>query len=212
MPSSATFCFTRLKGRERNWQPLAEHLASATLPQVDPLGIRCWGAWSGLFGIASNEIVLMTSAETNVEHIALLNSRLADAPCLIGEQHLLRATVRPNDTRPLTRPGLYVFRFFDVRNADVDEIVRLSSQAWMTFEATDAYRAEPQGLFCQSDRRAARGIMLLCTWYDGFESWQVSRAPPPEAADNFRRRHALTTATIAYATNLIPTWVPPVNS
>jgi hypothetical protein len=45
--------------------------------------------------------------------------------------------------------------------------------------------------------------MLLCTWYDGLESWQLSREPAPEAATNFRRRHALTLGTIAYATRLI---------
>ncbi len=203
MSPASTFCYTRLKGRERNWQPLAEHLVAVTLPQLDARGIQRWGAWFGLFGIGSNEIVLVTSAAASLEHIALLNAHLAEAPCLVAEQHLLHATVRPDDTRALTRPGLYVFRFFDVRNADVDEIARLSLDAWTTFETTDTYKAQPQGLFCQSELRETRGIMLLCTWYDGLESWQVSRAPPAGAADNFRRRHALTMATIAYATNLI---------
>jgi len=62
-----------------------------------------------------------------------------------------------------------------------------------------------EGLFRLRDRSVAAGLMLLCTWYDGLESWQVSREPPPEAAENFRRRHALTRATIAYATRLITT-------
>ena len=112
--------------------------------------------------------------------------------------------MRPDHAQALTRPGLYVFRFFAVRNVDVGEIARLSREAWTTFESTNAYRAEPQGLFCQRDRRDANGVMLLCTWYDGLESWQTSREPPPEAAENFRRRHALTHGTIAYATRLIP--------
>ena len=112
--------------------------------------------------------------------------------------------MRPTDREPPTRPGLYVFRFFDVNNADVDEIAKLSFEAWTTFETTDAYRAQPQGLFCQNDRTDVRGIMLLCTWYDGLESWQTSRSPPAEAADNFRRRHQLTFGTIAYAANLVP--------
>ena len=45
--------------------------------------------------------------------------------------------------------------------------------------------------------------MLLVTWYDGFDSWQNSRNPDPAARENFRRRHALTTGTIAYATRLL---------
>ena len=201
---NATFCFTRLKGRERNWQLLARDLADAVLPALVPDGIRRWGMWSGLFGIGSNELVLMTSADAGVDHSALLNARIAAAPCAIVEQHLLRATVRPVDREPPTRPGLYVLRFFDVNNADVDEIARLSFDAWSTFETTDAYRAQPQGLFCQNDRTDARGIMLLCTWYDGLESWATSRSPPAQAAENFRRRQQLTFGTIAYAANLVP--------
>ena len=44
--------------------------------------------------------------------------------------------------------------------------------------------------------------MLLLTWYDGFESWQASRAPHPDALANFQRRAALTGGTVAYATRL----------
>jgi hypothetical protein len=47
--------------------------------------------------------------------------------------------------------------------------------------------------------------MLLVTWYDRLESWERSRTPPPEAAENFRERARLTTSSIAYATRLIGT-------
>jgi hypothetical protein len=203
MEPRSTFVYTRLKGTQRNWQPLYEHLSAATLPALADDAVNRWGEWSGLFGIGSNELVLMTSADAAIDHARLLNAHLTGVPGAVVEQHLLEPTVRPDTPRALTRPGLYVFRFFDVDHADVDEIARLSFDAWTTFESTSAYRAEPQGLFCQRDRRAANGIMLLCTWYDGLESWQTSREPPPEAAANFRRRHTLTRGTIAYATRLI---------
>lgn len=203
METRPTYCYTRLKGTQRNWQTLFDQLTASTLPALAEAGVKRWGAWSGLFGIGSNELVLMTFAEAAIDHVRLLNARIAAAPTAIVEQHLLEPTVRPGVAQGLTRPGLYVFRFFDVDNADVDEIAQLSLEAWTTFESATAYRAEPQGLFRLRDRRAATGLMLLCTWYDGLESWQVSREPPQEAAENFRRRHALTRGTIAYATRLI---------
>ncbi|HET6474408.1 MAG TPA: hypothetical protein VFG38_21400 [Pseudomonadales bacterium] len=203
MTLDATFCYTRLKAHDRNYQPVLDDVRSVALPALAPTGITRWGAWSGLFGIGSNEIVLMTASAAAVDHAGILNARLATAPGAIVEQHVLRPTVRPHDVAPLARPGLYVFRFFDVRHADVDEIARLSFDAWTTFETNVAYRAEPQGLFCQRDTRAPTGVMLLCTWYDGLESWQASRTPAPAATENFRRRHALTSGTIAYATRLI---------
>ncbi len=198
MNPASTFCFTRVKANERDWQPLFDRFKSFS----SAADVGLWGAWSGLFGVGSNEIILVTTSD-RVDHVAILNARVASAAGVIVEQHLLVATARPADMRPLTRPGLYVFRFFDVRNADVDTIVALSSEAWTTFESTQSYRAQPQGLFCQRDRRDPRGVMLLCTWYDGLESWQTSREPPPEAVANFRARHALTQGTIAYATRLI---------
>ena len=197
MNETTTFCYTRIKGSERDWQPLLDRVNAESDPDV---GI--WGAWSGVFGIGSNELVVMTTSDRG-DHGARFTASVAKASGVIVEQHLLTATARPTDTRQLTRPGLYVFRFFDVRNADVDEIVALSTQAWTTFESSGSYQSQPQGLFCPSDRRSTRGVMLLCTWYDGLESWQTSRAPPPEAAANFRRRHLLTQGTIAYATRLI---------
>ena len=203
MEARWTFAYTRLKGAQRNWQPLFDQLSASTLPALAGDGVNRWGAWSGLFGIGSNELILMTSASVAVDHANLLNARLAAVPGSVVEQHLLEPTVRPEADRALTRPGLYVFRFFDVDNADVDEVARLSLDAWTTFESASAYRAEPQGLFRLRDRRAVSGLMLLCTWYDGLESWQASREPPPQAAANFRRRHALTRGTIAYATRLI---------
>lgn len=203
MNAAPTFCYTRLKGTDRNWQPLYEQICASALPALASRGVDLWGAWSGLFGIASNEIVMMTAAQ-RPDHAAELHAHLQPLPCAVAEQYVLVATVRPTIATQLTRAGLYVLRFFDVYNRDVDEIATLSQRAWTTFETASTYQAQPQGLFCEQDRRAARGIMLLCTWYDGFESWQISREPAPEARANFRRRHELTFATNALAARLIP--------
>jgi len=119
----------------------------------------------------------------------------------------LDSTVRPETIAPLSGPGLYVFRVFFVHPEQCDELVALSRQAWETFETSTDYVSRPLGLFRpQQDGEPAldgRVRMLLVTWYDGFASWESSRAPAPEARENFRRRHALTAGTVAYATRLI---------
>jgi hypothetical protein len=96
---------------------------------------------------------------------------------------------------------------FEVRPEDCDEIVALSSQAWETFEGSDRYASQPRGLFRPRSRLGAQR-MLLVTWYDGFASWETSRTPAPQASENFRRRHALTGGTVAYATRLVENFVP----
>lgn len=191
-----TFAFLRIRGPERDWPPLREAIVSA-LPAE-----RVWGTFHGLFGIASNELVAVTVGDDAA--VAASVETVSGLDTVEGVASLtLVPTVRPTDSRPLTREGLYVFRFFEVAHRDVEEIAALSAEAWTSFETVDAYRAEPQGLFCQRDRSAEHGRMLLLTWYDGLNSWQTSRQPPQAARENFQRRHALTNGTVAYATRLV---------
>lgn len=191
----AIYHWLRVRSAGRSWTD-----AYTRFRESDPQGAKIWGAFSGLFGIGSNELVLVLHTEGAAPIRAVTKAGFE-----VVESHVLVPTVRPDKFEPLTRPGLYVFRFFDVAHEDVDEIAQLSSEAWTSFENTDACAAQPQGLFCQADRSGPRGVMVLLTWYDSLDSWQSSRKPAPEATDNFSRRGALTRGTIAYATRLVGT-------
>ena len=193
------FALTRLRANDRNFASMLEALSADENAVLLPA--KRWGAFSGLFGLASNELFLLSVGED-----LDLNARLLELdPVADAETLLLEATVRPTSSSPspLSRKGLYVFRFFEIAHEDVSEIAALSKEAWETFEATNDYSAEPQGLFCQADRSSEHGRMLLLTWYDGFDSWLTSRKPHPKARDLFMRRHAMTDGTVAYATRLL---------
>ena len=159
------------------------------------LGSASGGSFHGLFGIGTNELFVVTVAPAAIE---------ATADFDVVDGCLFEPTVRPTSPTPMTREGVYVFRFFDIDHANVDEIAELSRDAWKTFETSTDYQAEPQALFAEAERTGERGRMLLVTWYDGFESWQVSRSPPGDARDRFARRHRLMARAIPYATRLIP--------
>ena len=188
------YAFTRLSATGRNYGAAYRALLDGGLAPAS-----FWGVFHGLFGVASNELIVVSYGDVDQVHdnIAGLDEVVA------ANTLLLEPTVRPTEHAPRTREGLYVFRFFDVEHKDVDEIAALSFEAWKTFENVDDYQAEPQGLFRQQDTSAANGRMLLCTWYDGLNSWQASRTPPATAGENFRQRHTLTKGTIAYATRLL---------
>lgn len=62
MSVDETLCYTRLKAGPRNCQPLFAPLRSVTQPTLGESGVGLWDAWSGVFGIGSNDRVLMTSA------------------------------------------------------------------------------------------------------------------------------------------------------
>jgi len=200
-----SYCLYRIRAEGRDTAALEARLAAETVPAWSADGVTCWGCWRGLFGLASNELFVMTAAAGRRDLAPAAAALPAGAAVL--DTLVLDSTVRPASVAPLTEPGLYVFRFFYVRPDHCDELVSLSRQAWETFETSTAYASRPLGLFRpRVDGEPAldgRVRMLLVTWYDGFGSWQSSRSPAPEARENFRRRHALTAGTVAYATRLV---------
>ena len=191
------YAFTRLRTNAPDFAAAHGALRADGDAVLAPAAV--WGVFHGLFGVGSNELIVVTYGDVaGVQDAVAGLDEVSRADTL-----LLEPTVRPTEDAPRAREGLYVFRFFEVEHKDVDEIAALSFEAWKDFETADVYAAEPQGLFCEQDRSAPDGRMLLCTWYDGLNSWQASRTPPGEARANFRRRQALTKGTVAYATRLL---------
>lgn len=189
------FRFLHLRGSD--WRALADAVLRQDAPHRAGGGIGLWGLWRGHFGLASGDIYVILAGAVDDRPVA------AGGGVEIVEDRRLVPTARPTDAGPCTRQGLYVFRRFTVRNADVDEIVRLSADAWRTFETSGRYTARPMGLFTDADRSEEIGEMLLVTWYDGFAAWAESRNFVPGARENFQRRRALTRSTIAVATALV---------
>ena len=191
------FAYNRIQAEGANFRAAYESITGSDREKLGDAGI--WGAFFGLFGLSSRELIVVTTGD-----VANMDDRIRSVDGVQDVNSLyLEPTVRPIDYEPRTRAGLYVFRFFEVRNTDVDQIAQLSKTAWESFETSDEYQAIPQALFCEPDRSPEYGTMLLCTWYDGLNSWQTSRTPAPEATANFRARGQLTLSTTPYATRLI---------
>lgn len=197
--ASRSFLFAHLHADGGGWQALHDRVQAALAGWPEATVV---GSFMGLFGISNQEIFLVLALPVGGDGLVALRARLP-ADIAIRDGLPMRATVRPADDTPLTRPGLYVFRFFDVAAADVDEVARLSQVAWETWEQDSDYSAEPHGLFRFSDPNAERGRMLLLTWYEDLRSWERSRTPHPDAVANFRRRAALSRSALPYATRLI---------
>lgn len=158
-------------------------------------GTTLWGIWHGVFGMASNELMLITAHDDQKDGLVLPEN------VRVLEEYQLRATARPTESAPLKQPGIYVFRDFVLEGKDIEEVVALSSAAWQTFETGKDYAAQPMGLFAPQNPSASC-VMHLLTWYPDFTSWQNSRESGPEALQRFAARRALTYSTNAVATRL----------
>ncbi len=173
------------------------------LPEAKKSGYSLYGLFFGLFGLASNELYWVAVREDNeslLDGITPLLKLIARHYFILQERYQLTPTVRPTEHNTRIKGGIYVFRWFDVNNRDVDEIVRLSDEAWIPFE--EGFDSEIQGLFAEGDRSREQGKMLLLTWYRDLSVWEASRRPSKEARERFRKRHDLTIETKAIATRL----------
>jgi len=209
-----------------------------------PHGV-CMGVFMGLFGLGNHELLVMLSLregqykrddlpqpdpaqelsqDLSSEAFRSL-TRMLPPGFQVTQWQSMQATVRPHTDAPFDRAGVYVFRWFFMPQAHIDEAVALSVAGWETFERQDdldageGYRTEPMGLFALRPGQPPgsvsgthlstpagapenAGALLLVTWYDSMTSWERSRTPDPRATANFRRRAALTTSIVAYATRL----------
>lgn len=200
MSQTGVYHIARLRGEGPAIQRLVPPLREQTAAAVERAGGQVWGIFTGLLGMDSRELLFVThwrsAGEASSVTTALPNgARIAD-------ERVMVPTIRPLMFERRTRSGVYVFRWFEVHNRDVDEIAALSKDAWESFEDSDAYDAEPQALLRDADTSAADGMMLLITWYEDLRSWEISRNPAPEARANFAARAKLTVGAFPVATRL----------
>lgn len=171
-------------------------LRESVIPRLEERGDALWGIFFGLFGLGTNELYLVTANDR-----APASARPDFGEITLKQHRAFVPTARPKTFTPPDKPGIYVFRWFDVHNRDVDEIAAMSEQAWVSFE--DGFDSEIQGLFAEADRSSATGKMLLVTWYRDLSVWEASRSPSEEARAIFMRRHQLTIKARPVATRLV---------
>lgn len=201
--SQRQFLFAHLRGTSGGgWQAVSTRFEAvlANWPQAARLGL-----FMGLFGLSNQDLFAMLSLARSVDQgeqaTADLRCRLPADIELVDCQPLL-ATVRPRTDAPLTRAGIYIFRFYDVLAEDVDEVVTLSDTTWQGWKGENAYPGEPMGLFRFADSTLEHGRMLLLTWYDTMTSWESSRSSHISVSANLTRREMLSRSITAYATRL----------
>ena len=131
------------------------------LSKAGESGYSLYGIFFGLFGLATNELYLIAMKEDSNPPVAgttPLSELLSKHNLIIQENFQFSPTVRPIEHTRRTRAGIYVFRWFTIYNRDVDQIVKLSDEAWVTFEG--GFESEVQGLFAERDRGKEEGKML----------------------------------------------------
>ncbi len=184
--------------RARSAGPIAADHAAAIgaqwREQCRAAGLVPWGAFVGVLGLRTDELLLVAAGSHPFQALPL-----PPGLAVVDDAGWV-PTARPAAPEPQTTPGVYVFRWFAIAPGSLDEFVRLSVEAWESFEHSPDYRAEPRALLCDPDPDPT--AMLLITWYDSLTSWERSRLPAPPARQNFAARARLTRWALPVATRL----------
>jgi hypothetical protein len=164
--------------------------------RASTLHVAAGGAFFGMFrgqiGLEANEGVLLTAypdAARLAHAVGALRAASAGARDVRTERMV--ATARPVSVAPVTLPGVYAFRSFEIADSDSEEFVSLSERAWPAFEA--GYDARIVGLWKSLDVRAPDARFHLLTRYASLATWEASRADV--GRPEFARRGKLTRAT-----------------
>lgn len=202
MPDSLHFDYAILSGH--SWPILADAVRREALPELEAFGGHLYGLFAPQFGLASNQLVLMTHWEHPKDAVATIEQTLSALDVVDAFEHRQTvSTARPKTSQPPTRPGTYVHRTFDLDPANVEEIVDLSAEAWDTFEAI--FEVEVIGFFLTEPHRDGVAQLMLLNWYSSLAGWEASREfdRDPLSKRRFLRRAQLTTGTRAVTTTLI---------
>ena len=157
-------------------------------------------------GLSESQLILMATWPEQDPQFSTLDSTLAalDGISEVKSQVLVPIYLAQGLTVP-TEAGFYVHREELYHPRDVDEVVRLSTEAWDTWESTFGTRVT--GLFRQSGDPGNVARLLRIVWYRSYDGWVDSRDPErdPEARRRFAARQLLQLdgSGIAIATNRV---------
>lgn len=203
MATPLYFNYATLTTSGNSWRPWGQALREDGVTKLTALGGKLYSIWSPLFGLASNQIVLMTSWSTSDGVVQNVTETLTTLDGIVSvDNHMVVPTVRPTANTPPSKPGLYVHRWFLLEPGHVDEAVELSNTAWETFE--QAFEVEIIGFFRTIEPQTDLAQLMLLNWYPNLAAWEASRnlALAPEARQRFRRRLELSKEMRAIATSL----------
>jgi hypothetical protein len=202
-----TYAFRTIRIVPRTWPKVARAIHGEAAAAMQAQGGAVWGLFTALIGLSSDSGILISTWPAGAASPVSTDAALQGIPEILdcqGED--LVPSVRPVTSAPPAGPGIYSFRWFNLRAADWPELVELSDGAWPSFETS--FGASILGLWLSRAVAppAARGLLL--THYADHAAWDRSRpdgpAPgDPESARRFMRRRDLVESSICFTTKLV---------
>jgi hypothetical protein len=192
---------------------LLEELNSSVLPNLKDAGAQEFAIWSRASDsgndfeeIAEDKLVIMLRWKE------VKTTRLADElGAMTGVSDvttsLWEVSLRGGDGPIETGAGFYIHRFNRNLSEDVDQVLSLSEQAWLTWEPF--WDAKTVGVWRDLDKvDESNGVtrLMRIAWYRDIEHWQATREfwREPDSLELFLERAALQLDDESWSANVQP--------
>lgn len=192
---AATFSYSLITSSTGGGGDLLDELRDATLPTLEAAGAVVYALWGPapqqderFPEIAEDKIVVMLSwAQIDTELLAMELEALANASQV--ETSLWKAGLRGNEPPP--GPGFYIHRFEPYGTEDIDEVLSLSEQIWVTYEP--AHGTKSVGTWLNLEEKDGVTLTVRIAWYEDLDHWFASRdfGKDPASQEKIFERTAL---------------------
>jgi hypothetical protein len=180
--SADQFSYSVLTSDDEGGLDLLEELNSSVLPKLREAGAQEYAIWSRASDssndfeeIAENKLVVMLRWE-KINTTVLAEELGAMTNVSDVATSLLEVNLRGGDGPIETGPGFYIHRFNRYLSEDVDQVLSLNEQAWVTWEPF--WGGKVVGVWRDQDEvDESNGITRLTriVWYQDKEHWQETR-------------------------------------
>jgi hypothetical protein len=211
--TASQFSYSVLTSDSGRGIDLLEEFDSSAWPKLRKAGAQKYGIWSNEPGssdlfeeIADDKLVVMLRwKKIKIERLAEELGAMTGVSEVTTS--LWEVSLRAEEGPIETGTGFYIHRFNRYLSEDVDEVLSLSEQAWVTWEPF--WGAEVVGVWSDLDEvDAANGItrQMRIAWYRDMEHWQETREfwREPDSFELFIERAALELDNEAWSGNLQP--------
>lgn len=178
---------------------LVDSLKNETIPFLEQQGAQLYALWTPVdfpadapfLGLGKNELILMLAWPSGVVQAEQLDQKMLKIPRLVSTQTTVYQAIYLSAGLDIPKgQGFYVHRREHYPLASESHVIKISKEAWRTFEP--AFNAKVIALLRQTDSTDI-AKQLRIAWYDGYQGWNLSRefSRDPESLKRFRERGKL---------------------
>ena len=206
MTSPNVYVYHKIECYPRCWSLVSDSIQRIKNFEKNDDESSLYGIWRSQIGLPRDTITVISTWQ-NADIAKSESAQIHDQLELVqhSEFNIMVPTLRPKIFKPPVMQGNYAFRWFETPAENFDEFLKLSEDAWPSFESS--YDSQVIGLWRLADNQNKNILTLLLTRRPDLSMWERSKIPrtPEEiiTRQKLSQRYDLCDQTVVYTSTLL---------